>query len=362
MFMIVHDLFLREMLLYRGDGRHIDQFDVSKTDAGALLGPGIYLTSDPAVAHDYTAARGDEKVFPRDRADEPSFSVKDLLRNYVNRLASEFNEFAFKDEWVRRNNLGSHYSGLQSAVHRQLDYDLEQAKRKSAAQKWQEAYDSVRKDLPNLRVMKLTTGELRLIRNNRPAAISVFDVPDEYLARTLHADRPLPDEALNAFKAIWLQMYPNDNGDLRDHREKMVGFDAYVQNYQRHGTRYAWRDDGDDDWWRGGKGENPSFDDLMNGTHGGYYAFRDGMFDKDRPNSTRMINALRAMGYVGFEYDGGKRIKTSRNGAQLRGGGGKKHRAFVFWDSDEINRFRRDNAALPVNKKTNARSLPLRSV
>jgi hypothetical protein len=62
-------------MLYRGDSRHIEMFDINATDKNALFGPGLYLTSDPGVAHDYTAARNDERVYPADRNDPECMDV-----------------------------------------------------------------------------------------------------------------------------------------------------------------------------------------------------------------------------------------------------------------------------------------------
>lgn len=345
---------LDEMLLYRGDRDAIAQFDVGKTHVHGLFGPGIYLTSDPGVAHDYTTTgRGDHNVFPLDRFDPESFNTKDLLRNYVKRLASQFDEKEFQDEWVRSHGLGSFYSGLSDKLHRDLNHDMELAKRRSITERWQDALNKVRAQLPTLRVVKLTTGEVRLVRKDRPAAISVFDVPDDYVARTLHADRPISNRVLKALRKIWLQSYTSDRADLRDADGNMVNFDTYIRGYRERGTRYAWRDEGDDEWWRGGKGENPTLDDLWNGTYSGNYVFADSMFDKERPKSDRLIRTLTKLGYVGLEYDGGKRV-----GANVRGGGGVQHRAFVFWDAAAINGFHRTNAPLPSGKRMTLRSLP----
>lgn len=41
------------LVLYRGDFQKIKEFDFHKTDKYCLVGPGIYLTTDPKVAHSY---------------------------------------------------------------------------------------------------------------------------------------------------------------------------------------------------------------------------------------------------------------------------------------------------------------------
>lgn len=350
--MRTHDLFsLDEMLLYRGDAEAVAMFDVGVTDPGALFGPGIYLTSDPVVAHDYTVVRGAERVYPQGRDGGVARSVKQLLKNYVSWRASQFDEKAFKDQWVRQNGHGSSYTGLPTHVHRDLDNAIAAAQRQSAWDRLPAAQAQVRAELPGLKALRKSTGEYVLVRKARQAAVSSFNIPDDYLARTLHGDRPLPDDALAAIRALWLKTYPGDNADLRDHRENMIGFDAYVQSYKRHGTRRSWADD--DDPPIGGKGANPSLDDLRNGTNSGYYAFVDGTFDQGRPRSHALIAALQQLGYVGVEYDGGKRM-----GGYVRGGGGRLHRAFVFWNAADLAKFRADNQPLPSLRGMTPRSLP----
>ena len=347
--MIVDDLF--EMMLYRGDSQHIEMFDINATDKGALFGPGLYLTSDPGVAHDYTAARNDERVYPAHRDDPECTDVKSLLRNYVMAKASEFNETKFKDEWVRKNGHGAKYNGLQSHIHRQMEYDMDAAKRALTQDRLKGAYEEVRQELPNLRVQKQTTGTLVLVKKNRGATVSAFNVPDEYANRTLNADLPLSDKDLAIVKGLWLATFPNDNGDMRDHRENFMSFDKWVASYKKFGTRYAWRDD--DEPKIGGKGHNPSLDDIRNGTHGGYHAFVDSMFDQGMPKSQSAMNAFMAAGYVGIEYFGGARV-----GQHVRGGGGRAHRAFCFWDIPTVMKFRVEHHPLPKLQGLNVRSLP----
>ena len=349
---VVSRFVLNETLLYRGDAQQIDRFDVGKTAANGLFGPGIYLTSDSKVAHDYTAARHDERVYPVERVEEVAKTTKELVAGYVKFLASEFDENKFKDEWCQKHGYGPRYSGLPSKAHAELDRAMEEAKRLSMNARMPKAIQQAKLELPNLRAMKLTTGEMVLVRKDRTSAISVFDIPDAYLARTLHSDRPLPDKVLAVIRKLWMKTFPKDNGDMRDANEKKVGFDAYVTNFKNVGTRYAWRDD--EDSKIGGKGQNPSLDDIRNGTHGGYHAFVDNFMDDDRKNSGALITALSKLGYVGLEYDGGKRVA-----GYVRGGGGKKHRAFVFWDADALSRFRIDNQALPRLKGVSSRSLPV---
>jgi hypothetical protein len=336
---------LNEALLYRGDSQKIDAYDINVTDAAALLGPGIYLTNDPAVAGDYTAARGHERVFPSGFHD--SFkSSRELIHGYVTQIAWKmFGDRKFAKDWIV-----PHGEPTTDKAQRKLELDTKNAWEERRQDLIKDAIEQVRKELPTLRVQKLTTGELVLVRRDRPASIATFDIPESYLAKTLHADRPMPDAVLAVMKKLWLAVFPNDNGDLRDHNERNVNFDTYVDNYRRYGTRYVWRDD--DEGRIGGKGENPSLDDLMNGTHGGYHAFKVGTFD-ERTKAMALIKALMDLGYVGLEYDGGTRVA-----GHTRGGGGRRHRAFVFWDTAALAKFRVADSALPATKRMTVRSLP----
>jgi hypothetical protein len=60
-----------------------------------------------------------------------------------------------------------------------------------------------------------------------------------------------------------------------------------------------------------------------------------------------------AAGYVGIEYFGGNRI-----GQHVRGGGGRAHRAFCFWDILTVMKFRVEHHPLPKLQGLNVRSLP----
>lgn len=345
-------MLLREAMLYRGDASNVAEFEFERTDVAALFGPGIYLTSDPEVAHDYTAARSDERVYPQGGGAEPATSVRALLQGYVEWLASTFDEREYRDRWVRKHGLGERYSGLQSGTHRRMNDDMEEAKLLSKRERMPEALAKTRADLKHLRVARLTTGELVLVRNDRTSALSGFNIPDEYLARVLHAERPLPDKALAALRELWMAKYPQDNGDLRDgSNERIRGFDAFVATFKKRGAHRAWAEDGDPKI--GGRGENPSLDDLRNGTHGGAHVYTDMLFTEGKPNSMNLIRTLMKLGYVGLEYDGGKRL-----GQYLRGGGGRAHRAYVLWDVKTVNGFRRENLPLPTLKGVSARSMP----
>ena len=109
-----------------------------------------------------------------------------------------------------------------------------------------------------------------------------------------------------------------------------MSFDRWVQAYKTSGILYAWasKDEGRDPVVSG-HGENPDLDVISNGTHFGHHWFYS--------NYQQFAEAMQALGYVGLEYDGGKRM-----GSHVRGGGGIRHRAFVLWNDDDVNNFRVD--------------------
>lgn len=281
---------ISETVLYRGDSSKIDRFDIDKTKPRSLFGAGIYLTDDPAIASDYTAARGTERVFPGPY-DDASYTVKDLLTNYVVAYARE-------------------HMILPSA-----------------------AMDILRPKMSNLRVLRLTTDEFVLVKKRREGQISRFHIPEWYMAKVLHAEMPVPDDVLLEFRQIYLKMFNMDNNIVVN--GKKLSFDGWLDAFKKNGVEY--NDDENPERWMGGHGKNPTIDELLNGLHIGTYAFRDTMFEK----SYSVIKALQSLGYVGFEYSGGMRV-----GSYTRGGGGKKHRAFVFWNTDDLEKFRLPNKTL----------------
>lgn len=337
-------LLLTETLLYRGDSTTIDQFDLAKTEKYALFGAGIYLTSDPQVAHDYTVTGSHEHIlYPRKASDPESRTSRDLLRNYVLSLADQFDELRFQATWMQQHGL-DRYAGLSSRLSREYDNDKNNARQRGIAAHQPAVLARVKADLPNLRAIKLTTGALRLVHRDLPSAVSVFDIPDAYLNQVLHAEQPLPDNVLAAIKRLFLGDQPATRViDMRDADGKYRTFDDWVKAYKTSGILYAWAGE-ERNPVVSGRGRNPDLDVIRNGTHFGGHWFAE--------NGQMFADAMQALGYVGLEYEGGKRI-----GAFVRGGGRRRHRAFVFWDVAALHRFRQSNMALPAQKGFTARNL-----
>lgn len=340
--------------LYRGDSTMIDKFDIDKTTEWfALFGYGIYLTSDPQVARDYTVKDDDNVVFS-DR-DEPYMSSSELIKGYIAKLA---NDAGFQQ--AQKTLLDKYARQMDKATYDEKGrYIKDEKNRKQAQDSINEEWLKARLDLirsyvliakkefkklkPSFKMIKMTTGEFRLVKANRPAVISTFRVPNSYIDKVLHTERPLSDDMIELVRRAYQRTHPRFAADptatldLRTLKSKNDGdsefetFDDYLDNYKKHGSRYAWSPDNRK---IGGTGENPSLDAFMNGTHSGHSAFK-----ATREIQTDLIKDCQSLGYVGFEYDGGTKI----TGSGTRGGGKNLHRAFVFWDDAAINSFRVEN-------------------
>lgn len=343
--------------LYRGDSSKIDQFDLSKTDAEALLGVGIYLTDDVTVAKDYTIkSTADPNIVFRSRAEERPTDLKQLTAEFLRSLANKGADhrrdtkgeldnaiFDLKVKWEQkyhRDSANLDWTDKEARGKMQAEINAQfQAEKSALIRKAVEAAKAEFKRMrPDMRAIRLTTGEYVFTKKDRDGVVSTFEVPKDYIAKCLDVERPLPDSLLPVVKAAFARAAPTGDADqpwdLRHWDEKggqAMGrtFDQFVQGYKTLGSRYAWTDTN-----IGEKGENPSLDVFWNGTHSGYHVFQN-----DRIKQEALIADLKKLGYVGYFYDGGVRMA----GTQARGGGGLRHNAYVFWNADEINSFRRDN-------------------
>lgn len=316
---------LFETVLYRGDSTRIDAFDFGMTDLHALLGQGIYLTDDPAVALDYTVKQSRDLVFSSDTAR----NEKELVSAYLHHMVINDPEWKtaiarLQDEWrskhyTREMSSEQIYAGYKVALR-----DLFKTFFSMQKKKWLSSQSQ-------FRILKTTVGEWKIVNAARGGHISSFDIPEFYLNKTLHADRPLSDADLTILRDIFKSVFTGNVIDMRDSDEKFLSFDGYVDNFKTKGTRYAWTERP-----IGGKGQNPSFDELLNGTHAGYHVMHE------LSHQRNLISRLQAAGYVGLEYDGGVRI----SGTGTRGGGRNRHRAFVLWDDAFVNAHRLTNSVV----------------
>lgn len=326
---------LWETMLYRGDATKIAQFDVTKTSDRGLFGPGIYLTNDPNIAADYAIKRGSDHVL---FSDETAKTQRELMAGYIRLLIDEVidwptKEKELKQDWAMTNlkghKRGNDVNGMSTYNWNSLHRFLAEHHKTLAIAHYAAAQSKLKNMLPNLKIASNTQGELSIVTRSHNATVAGFDVPEAYLSRTLHAERPVPDKVLELIRKLWIAELGPTNHDMRDGNENRVDFDSYVRNYKTRGTRYAWSDK-----TIGRNGLNPTFDELRNGTHGGYHVFTDGLFDKAGQHD-RFVKGMQALGYVGLAYDGGLRA-----GGYTRGGGGHLHQAYVFWNAIELAAFR----------------------
>jgi hypothetical protein len=322
--------------LYRGDASSIEMFDIDKTDYDALLGMGLYLTDSPSIARDYTASKAaDENVLFRKRTDqgEGARSKKDLIQSYLVHVMKTKYELDLVLQQYRADANGRFWNmdpAEKAARGDDFRGEFEAGQRKVL----QNLFGKAKKDFEALRgkvrVTQLTTGEFVLTKADRPGVVTTFEVPADYLERTMHAERPLTDDQLAIVYKAFVRAAKGDEErpfDLRHYGSDSNGnkFWDFIEGYKKHGTYYAWTDH-----QLGGKGENPTLDFFWNGTHSGYFVFRD----KERQQL--LIQDLLNAGYTGLEYQGGVRL----GGTGPRGLGGHMHRAFVLWDVEKANSFR----------------------
>lgn len=325
-----------EATLYRGDSSHVDEFSLEKSDKYALFGRGIYLTDNPEVAGDYTLkAASKHTVFHPDE-DSPARTPKDLIAMYLRHLMDERLERAAKTEEIRTVWHNRYYN--EKIPIEQAQKGMEADIRAFIKSLMKDAKAIYRDERDNMRIVKNTMGHYVLVSKDREGYVTTFEVPDDYIERTLHAERPLPDHVLKAIRDLFVQKIgdPDRPLDMRDANGNFCTFDEWVEAHKTIGVHYAWRGaDGDVDPTVGGTGENPSLDTIRNGTHLGISLFYQDDF------SQKFIEKMNELGYVGLEYDGGNRV-----GMHVRGGGGLKHRAFVFWDTQVLKHFRRQSVAV----------------
>ena len=337
-----------EAILYRGDSTEIDAYQLDKTYDNALFGRGIYLTDNRDVAGDYTINKGasDQMVSnPREEYKSQRDAIAGVLMDILNKEVKwpeeqERLKKVHSDRWwndeipehpgTRAMRFGE--PGYHEARERQQqDYkaDLIAAYQK-ALRKAKKLY---KERAANYRIVKDTMGRWMVVAANRPGRVSRFDIPDDYLARTLHGDLPLTDEEIKIVGSFIETVTPQGT-DFRDANNELVStqdgshnFWKWVEVFKAHGSGYAWRDD--EDWFMGGKGENPSLDQIWNGQHGGFSVFYK--------SGDAFIPYMQSHGYTGIEYQGGVRI-----GDNVRGGGGIHHTSYVLWDADYVNKCRID--------------------
>lgn len=321
-----------EAVLYRGDSTPVALFDFDKTDKHALFGRGIYLTDNTAVAGDYTIKSSSDVVF---RPKNEVYTEKDLVHDYllhivINKLDWGGRVSNIKERWLEKRRTEKLTQDEMYAGYK-TELKAESKKQMAAAKKL------YRSERPSMRLVKLTTGECMFVKPERAGEVSTFDIPNEYLERTIDGDAPLSDEVLNIIRELFVNRFGADRKlDMRNRRGEFLTFDTWVETYKTEGVKYAWENE-----IVGGDHQNPSLDVIRNGTHFGLSFFSDDQSERD------IIKALMAVGIVGIRYDGG--VKT---GSNLRGGGGHQHTAYCLWDAKAVADFRKESRKMIDNEPT----------
>lgn len=294
--------------LYLGDVTKIDTLDSEATrhSIGLLFGMGIYLTDQETVALDYTIPN--KLSYPNKNA-----AINSYIYSLIKNAGWEDKLRELKDEW------SSKLWNDPDAENKFKDIMSNELKRFIINAKL-----IYKNDPPQLYCN--SKNEWSIVPSNHQGALSVFEIPESYLLRTLHGDRPLTNSEIKIVRDFIYTISPSGMMDVRNrNNERISSFDEWLDEFKSNGSLYAWQDRD-----IGGRGLNPSLDELINGTYGGYNIFRN--------NIDKFITYMRNHGYVGIEFDGG--IKMGDN---IRGQGGIRHQSFVFWDDAYINQQRVDN-------------------
>jgi hypothetical protein len=270
--------------LYRGDSDAIQQYDVGRTDPLALFGQGIYLTDNKRVAGDYKSKGNQDQS---------------VIWRFSGRNATKQDAI---DRYIRMQGKYLDYDGNPLSFGQQRDYGMvtvdangvhhphpNDVKRIAAAHAmWQ-------KMAPTIDVRKNLDGSIVFQKKQARAVISVFRIPVRLIQKMIDAEAPVDDNLLYLVNH-YLNKY-NDRATARD-------IDAFVRNQEFE------------------EGSRPSFRMIFTNI-GPDSPLRDGEVQEE------MRMELLQDGHPGIVYQGGVTM-----------GGGYKHKAYVFWDSNTINKYR----------------------
>ncbi len=299
---------------------------------------GIYLTDNPTVATDYTVkggwkhdGTGTVLTDPRDEFRTQQEAVSAYIKTIIAELDWPERNDALKDKARRdyHQQYGDVVHSMSLEDRQKTNWDFQTAFRKTAEREFAKylarAKIIFKERLPELKIYRDTTGHWVVMKNHQ-GTVTTFEIPETYLRKTLHGDKPLDEKGLAFVRAFIKSKVGDRISDFRDLDGNFMSFDDWIKEFRDKGSRYAWRDE-----HIGGKRINPSLDEVLNGTHGGTSIMYSSM--------TTFIEMAQQHGYTGIEYDGGVRI-----GALVRGGGGINHQAFVLWDDDYVNSCRAEQS------------------
>jgi hypothetical protein len=270
--------------LYRGDSDTIQRYDVTRTDPLALFGQGIYLTDNKRVAGDYKS-KGNQ-----DRSVIWRFS----RRNATKQQAIDY--------FVRRLGKTLDYEGKPLGFGQELDYGMQTRDASGVShphpndvKRIAAAWEQWRQMAPTIDIRKNLDGGIVFQKKESRAVISTFRIPVRLIQKMIDAEAPVDDNLLQT-----VYYYLDRHGDRATSRD----IAAFVRNQEFE------------------EGSRPSFRMIFTNI-GPDSPLRDGEVQE----ALRM--ELLQAGHPGIVYQG-----------VLTMGGGYKHKAYVFWDSNTINKYR----------------------
>ena len=272
--------------LYRGDSSKIDQFEVGKTSLMNLFGQGIYLTDNKRVAGDYTSKGNQGNVIFRMQG--RNLTKQTVIDAYV-RQKARMTDLTGKEDFygqdVKFSDGGQWGTIINDLRKREYETRIEIAR-----QKWQK----MSRDY-EVRIKLDGTGVIQKKPKHKAGAVTVFDIPEVYFEYCLYADREVNDRVLDCLAYV-----------LKKHGDAGTARDMYdfVKNEKWNDNDLTFRQ---------------VYTSITSNSPLKY----------DAAVQAEFIEELQEAGYNGIEYTGG-----------ITMGGGYKHRAFVFWDENDINRFR----------------------
>jgi len=324
--------------LYRGDGNKFDVYDVGKTDENALFGPGIYLTSSPKVAKDYTSNTDDivfsgrtirNKHIASDRSEIINLWVRKELTNKINKIKSEYNtqyNNKMSTVFVKYGFDKNKYKELTDDENDQyikditkLEDDLKKTFKKNVNIEIKLFINDLKNRKKDYRIIKRTQGYYDIVQNTSNSNISTYLLPISYVNKTIDADAPMNlgiisiirDILVNDFGMIGklnlsLEQDGNNNYSFNDWIEKVKDIPArpYLGNEAF-----------------GGNGEYPSLYQFLHDTGPGIT-----MMNNPALFWERFIHYMTNKGNVGIRFNGN------------HGTSGIKQKSYVFWDADFISK------------------------
>ncbi len=268
--------------LFRGDSSKIDAFDTAKTNDTSLFGRGIYLTNNVRIANDYKTKGGTPDVVMTFSGVKTKDDVKE---RYVYRAAGRMDALGNEDTWGQHVPFtsGREWGNNNAAEPEEYAQRMAHAERKwNTLMQTHEVRFKVGGEATIQKKQKLST-----------TGFAVFDIPDAYVRKVINAEQPIHPRVLTVI---------TDTLRRADDRPTARDIEAFVK-HNEWGT--------------------PTFREIYTNIDS------ESPLRYDEAVIARFIEDLQALGVHGIEYAGGVTM-----------GGGVKHRAFVFWDSEQVNSYR----------------------